>query len=85
MKYHNIFEQKEIDYRIQVSHNVNKKKSKKEIKKEIIETQKAYKNLYSIDNIDNPGINNNPNESVKAHSLNIIKINLASLELEKLD
>ena len=85
MKYHNIFEQKELDYRIQVSHNVNKKKSKKEIKKEIIETQKAYKNLYSIDNIDNPGINNNPNESVKAHSLNIIKINLASLELEKLD
>lgn len=85
MKYHNIFEQKEIDYRIQVSHNLNKKKSKKEIKKEIIETQKAYKNLYSIDNIDNPGINNNPNESVKAHSLNIIKINLASLELEKLD
>ena len=85
MKYHNIFEQKEIDYRIHVSHNLNKKKSKKEIKKEIIETQKAYKNLYSIDNIDNPGINNNPNESVKAHSLNIIKINLASLELEKLD
>jgi hypothetical protein len=85
LKYHNIFEQKEIDYRIQVSHNLNKKKSKKEIKKEIIETQKAYKNLYSIDNIDNPGINNNPNESVKAHSLNIIKINLASLELEKLD
>ena len=85
MKYHNIFEQKEIDYRIQVSHNLNKKKSKKEIKKEIIETQKAYKNLYSIDNIDNPGINKNPNESVKAHSLNIIKINLASLELEKLD
>ena len=85
MKYHNIFEQKEIDYRIQVSHNLNKKKSKKEIKKEIIETQKAYKNLYSIDNIDNPGINNNPNESVKAHSLNIIKINLASLELEKLN
>lgn len=85
MKYHNIFEQKEIDYRIQVSHNLNKKKSKKEIKKEIIETQKAYKNLYSIDNIDNPGINNNPNESVKAPSLNIIKINLASLELEKLD
>ena len=65
--------------------SLNKKKSKKEIKKEIIETQKAYKNLYSIDNIDNPGINNNPNESVKAHSLNIIKINLASLELEKLD
>ena len=85
MKYHNIFEQKEIDYRIQVSHNLNKKKSKKEIKKEIIETQKAYKNLYSIDNIDNLDINNNSNESVKSPSLNIIKINLASLELEKLD
>ena len=26
LKYHNIFEQKEIDYRIQVSHNLNKKK-----------------------------------------------------------
>ena len=85
MKYHNIFEQKEIDYRIQVSHNLNKKKSKKEIKKEIIETKKAYKNLYSIGNIDNPGINNNSNETMKTPSLNIIKINLASLELEKLE
>ena len=85
MKYHNIFEQKEIDYRIQVSHNLDKKKSKKEIRKEIIETQKAYKNLYSIDNIDNISINNNSNECKKAPSLNVIKINLASLELEKLD
>lgn len=82
MKYHNIFEQKEINYRIQVSHNLDKKKSKKEIKKEIIETQKAYKNLYSLDNID---MSNNTKENNSSSSLNIIKINLASLEFEKLD
>ena len=82
MKYHNIFEQKEINYRIQVSHNLDKKKSKKEIKKEIIETQKAYKNLYSVDNID---MSNNTKENNSSSSLNIIKINLASLEFEKLD
>ena len=82
MKYHNIFEQKEINYRIQVSHNLDKKKSKKEIKKEIIETQKAYKNLYSVDNID---MSNNTKENNNSSSLNIIKINLASLEFEKLD
>ena len=82
MKYHNIFEQKEINYRIQVSHNLDKKKSKKEIKKEIIEAQKAYKNLYSLDNID---MSNNTKENNSSSSLNIIKINLASLEFEKLD
>ena len=82
MKYHNIFEQKEINYRIQVCHNLDKKKSKKEIKKEIIETQKAYKNLYSLDNID---MSNNAKENNSSSSLNIIKINLASLEFEKLD
>ena len=82
MKYHNIFEQKEINYRIQVSHNLDKKKSKKEIKKEIIETQKAYKNLYSLGNID---MSNNTKENNSSSSLNIIKINLASLEFEKLD
>lgn len=82
MKYHNIFEQKEINYRIQVSHNLDKKKSKKEIKKEIIETQKAYKNLYSLDNID---MSNNTKENNSSSSLNIIKINLAFLEFEKLD
>ena len=82
MKYHNIFEQKEINYRIQVSHNLDKKKSKKEIKKEIIETQKAYKNLYSLDNID---MSNNTKENNSSSSLNIIKINLVSLEFEKLD
>ena len=85
LKYHDIFEQKEIDYRIQVSHNLDKKKSKKELKKEIIETKKAYQNLYSIDNIDDTGNNNSSNEFRKSPSLNIIKINLASLELEKLD
>ena len=85
MKYHNIFEQKEINYRIQVSYNLEKKKSKKELKKEIVETQKAYKNLYSIDNINDCSNNSNSNECMKAPSLNIIKINLASLELEKLE
>ncbi len=83
MKYHNIFEQKEINYRIQVSHNLDKKKSKKEIRKEIIETQKAYKNLYSLDNIDMN--NNNIEENNISSSSNIIKINLTSLDLEKLN
>ncbi len=88
LKYHNFFEQKEIDYRIQVCHNLDKKKSKKEIKKEIIETKKAYKNLYSTEIIDHnkdteikennvDEINNNP------HKTNIIKINLSSLEFEQ--
>jgi hypothetical protein len=87
LKYHNIFEKKEIDYRIQVSLNLNKKKSKKELKKEIIETKKAYKNLYSTENIDITETMNNPNknENNKNSSFNIIKINLASLELEDLD
>jgi hypothetical protein len=83
LKYHNIFEQKEINYRIQVSHNLDKKKSKKEIRKEIIETQKAYKNLYSLDNIDMN--NNNIEENNISSSSNIIKINLTSLDLEKLN
>jgi hypothetical protein len=87
LKYHNIFEQKEIDYRIQVSLNLNKKKSKKELKKEIIETKKAYQNLYSIENIDKNDIinNSNKNESHQKSTFNIIKINLDSLELENLD
>jgi hypothetical protein len=87
LKYHNIFEQKEIDYRIQVSLNLNKKKSKKELKKEIIETKKAYQNLYSIENIDKNDIinNSNKNESNQKSTFNIIKINLDSLELENLD
>lgn len=69
MKFHNIFEQKEIDYRQQIFDNLNKKKSKKEIRKEIIETQKAYHNLYVISNndINDPDINKNKN---------VIKINL---------
>ena len=86
MKYHNIFEQKEIDYRIQVSHNIEKKKSKKELKKEIIKTQNAYKNLYSIEDINLLDNNNKVNENNNTTSLNVIKINLTSLELlEKLD
>ena len=84
MKYHNIFEQKEIDYRIQLSHNLDKKKSKKELKREIIEAKKAYKNLYSTENID-IDIKNNTNENKRDTSLNIIKINLTSLELEQLN
>ena len=84
MKYHNIFEQKEIDYRIQLSHNLDKKKSKKELKREIIEAKKAYKNLYSTENID-IDIKNDSNENKRDTSLNIIKINLTSLELEQLN
>jgi hypothetical protein len=87
LKYHNIFEQKEIDYRIKVCNNLDKKKSKKELRKEIIETKNAYKNLYSSDNIDNKKDqegNNNPNENGNSISsgINIIKINLDSLEFE---
>ena len=65
MKFHNLFEEKEIDFRKQVCMNFNKKKSKKEIKKE---TQKAYDNLYLTDKQ-----NNNINQK---GNLNIIKINL---------
>ena len=88
LKYHNIFEQKEINYRIQVSHNLDKKKSKKELKKEIIETQKAYKNLYSIEDIsflDNNNKVNEKDEKNNTSSLKVIKINLTSLEFEKLN
>ena len=70
LKFHNIFEQKEIDYRRHIYANFDKKKSKKEIKKEIAETQKAYKNLYSIFDIKDAQINNNND------NLNIIKIKL---------
>ena len=70
MKYHDIFEQKEIDYRRHLFENFDKKKSKKEIKKEIAETQKAYKNLYTIFDIDDGHVNN------KKEQLNIIRITL---------
>ncbi len=83
MKYHNIFEQKEINYRIQVSHNLDKKKSKKELKKEINEAKKAYQNLYSTENIDFTDTENKANENNTSSFLNVIKINLTSLELEK--
>ena len=88
LKYHNIFEQKEINYRIQVSHNLDKKKSKKELKKEIIKTQNAYKNLYSIEDIsflDNNNKVNEKDEKNNTSSLKVIKINLTSLEFEKLN
>ena len=81
MKYHNIFEQKEINYRIQVSHNLDKKKSKKELKKEIIGAKKAYKNLYSTENIDITDTLNKNNEGNSNTSPNVIKINLEYLEL----
>jgi hypothetical protein len=83
LKYHNIFEQKEINYRIQVSHNLDKKKSKKELKKEINEAKKAYQNLYSTENINFTDTENKANENNTSSFLNVIKINLASLELEK--
>lgn len=70
MRYHNVFEQKEIDYRKQIFESFDKKMSKKEIKKEIAETQKAYKNLYTIFDLDDEQ-NNNKNDN-----LNIIKIKL---------
>ena len=69
MKYHDIFEEKEIDYRRQIFENFDrKKKSRKEIKKEIAEAQKAYKNLYNIFDIDG--------EEKKKEKWNIIKIKL---------
>ena len=53
----------------------------------MLETQKAYKNLYSSENIDNknePEGKNNSNEHTNLISsgINIIKINLDSLEFE---
>ena len=70
LRYHNVFEQKEIDYRRQIFENLDKKKSKKEIKKEIAETQKAYKNLYTIFDIDDA------QDNYKKENLNIIRIKL---------
>lgn len=70
LQFHNIFEKKEIDYRKQLYSNFDKKKSKKEIKKEIAEAQKAYNNLYTIFDIDG-GKNNNIIDN-----LNIIRIKL---------
>lgn len=72
MKYHYVFEQNEIDYRKQVCLNLDRKKSKKEIKKEIIETKEAYKNLYSTENIHTDA---KDLEKESSH-LNIIKIKL---------
>ena len=72
---------------MRVSNNLDKKKSIKELKKELVETQKEYKNLYSSENIDkanNLDIIDNNNISIKnSTSSNIIKINLTSLELEQ--
>ena len=70
LRYHNVFEQKEIDYRRQIFENLDKKKSKNEIKKEIAETQKAYKNLYTIFDIDDA------QDNIKKDNLNIIRIKL---------
>jgi hypothetical protein len=65
---------------MQINNNFNKKNSKKEFKKKIVETKKAYENLYSVENIDNANINN-----YKESFSNKIKINLNSLELEQID
>ena len=65
---------------MQINNNFNKKNSKKEFKKKIVETKKAYENLYSVENIDNANINNN----IESFS-NKIKIKLNSLELEQID
>lgn len=72
---------------MRVSNNLDKKKSIKELKKELVETQLEYKNLYSSENIDkanNLDIIDKNNISIKnSTSSNIIKINLTSLELEQ--
>jgi hypothetical protein len=70
MRYHNIFEEKERDYIKHIFSSFDKKKPKKEIKKEIAETKKAYKNLYNIFDFD---FGQNMN---KSDNLNIIKIKL---------
>ena len=72
---------------MRVSNNLDKKKSIKELKKELVEAQLEYKNLYSSENIDkanNLDIIDKNNISIKnSTSSNIIKINLTSLELEQ--
>ena len=72
---------------MRVSNNLDKKKSIKELKKELVETQLEYKNLYSSENIDKANtldIIDKNNISIKnSTSSNIIKINLTSLELEQ--
>jgi len=70
-KIHDIFEQKEIDYRKQIYENLEKKKSQKEIKKEIEKIQKAHKNLYNIFDINGvDGLN------IEESNFNIIRIKL---------
>ena len=69
LKFHKIFEQKEIDYRKQIYSNYDRKKSQKEIKKEIEKIKKEHKNLYNI--FDLSGIDNN-----KTSRNNIIRIKL---------
>ena len=70
--------------------NLDKKKSKKELKKELIETKEAYKNLYTSENIDNKKElenQNNNNDNIDINHItpknNVIKINLSSFEFEK--
>ena len=53
----------------------------------MLETKKAYRDLYSSENIDNkkdPEVKNNSNEitNLITTGINIIKINLDSLEFE---
>lgn len=65
MKYHVQFEKNEQEYRRSVFSNFNKKKTKRELRKEIKETQHAYENLYVTEN-----------EDKSAGGTNIIKIRL---------
>lgn len=52
MKYHDQFEKNEQEYRRSVFSNFNKKKTKRELRKEIKETQHAYENLYVTEHDD---------------------------------
>ena len=58
-KYHDNFEQKEIDYRQKIFCNYEKKQSKKMKKKLILETQKSYEHLYSINEENDKDSNDN--------------------------
>ena len=74
MKYHNIFEEKEINYRKQLFENYDKKKSKKEMKKEMEKSQNEYRNLYKIFNLDGGKIN--INDEINDKNIRCIKIRL---------
>jgi hypothetical protein len=74
MKYHDIFEEKEINYRKQLFENYEKKKSKKEMKKDIEKSQNEYRNLYKIFDLD--GGKNNIDDEINDKNIRFIKIRL---------